>query len=82
MVYCSRVSYWIVVHIDHKIEPKPFCHTCNRSLSVRHVLIECSLYARERIGLFIAASRRELFTNATSDIILQFMHRIRLYDQV
>ena len=63
-------------------EPKPFCHTCNRSLSVRHVLIECSLYARERIGLFNAASRRELFTNTTSDVILQFMHRIRLYDQV
>ena len=79
------------LHIGHtrlthtfiqKQEPQPQCLTCQTTFTVKHILIECRVFAVIRKRFFKVTSLTELFENIKIDDILSFLRETGLYEKI
>ena len=69
--------YVIKVYILRK-DPPPLCEHCQCTLTVRHILVECSHFAQERKDIF---GRRDVLESFRfhPTLIMLFLKQIELY---
>jgi ribonuclease HI len=60
--------------------PSPMCEGCQSPLTIKHILIECNHLSHRRP--FQSNSLRHLFTNYSTDVILNFLHANDFYYKI
>ncbi|OOZ37989.1 hypothetical protein BOW52_09705 [Solemya elarraichensis gill symbiont] len=73
-------------HLTHsfllKKEPRPLCTFCNVPLSIEHILMTCSAFARKRSSFFNVMSSKILFEKVAPEHILNYLESIDLYHKI
>ena len=62
-------------------EQLPFCITCNEPFTVKHFLITCTEFNYIRNRYFTAKTVKELFSDTSSDKIINFLKETNLFSQ-
>ena len=65
-----------------KQEPQPQCLTCQTTCTVKHILIECRVFAVIRKRFFKVNSLTDLFENVRIDDVLSFLRETELYPKI
>ena len=65
-----------------KQEPQPQCLTCLTTCMVKHILIECRIFAVIRKRFFKVNNLTDLFENVKIDDILSFLRETDLYQKI
>ena len=60
-------------------EPAPWCLVCRDTVTVKHLLLDCVMYAHIRDNLFNEGTLSDLFSNVAPDYIYQFLREAGLY---
>ena len=60
----------------------PFCISCNEPFTVKHFLITCTEFNYIRNRYFTAKTVKELFTNTSSDKIINFLKETNLFNKL
>ena len=63
-------------------EEIPWCHACDSSLSVRHILTECTDITAERKRFLNTRNLTSIFRNVSLSCIFQFLKCIGLYHKI
>ena len=59
-------------------DPRPFCHTCRRTITVSHIMITCARYRAVRARYYHVTSLKVLFNKVPTSAILSFLSDIGL----
>ena len=59
-------------------EPRPFCHTCRRTITVSHIMITCVRYRAVRARYYHVTSVKDLLDKVPTSAILSFLSDIGL----
>ena len=65
-----------------KQEPQPQCLTCQATLTVKYILIECRTFAVNRKRFFKVNNLTDLLENIKLDEILSFLRETELYQKI
>ena len=65
-----------------KQEQQPQCETCRTPLTVKHLFIECRVFAHIRNHYFNANNMKDLFEKVNIEDILSFLKKIKLYHRI
>ena len=78
-----RIGHTRTTH-DHlmKNEPPPECIPCNCKYTIRHIFTECIDLADIRSRYFNYNNMSDLFNKTPSDVILNFLKEINLYNKI
>jgi len=80
VLHRARIGH---THLTHcyllKAEEQPQCVSCQRALSVQHILIDCPHYESSRGKFFKVSSMGELFNNIPASVLLNFLREIHVY---
>ena len=80
VLHRSRIGHTYLTHLYLlKRENSPECVTCNCSLTVHHILIECANYNSIRMKYFNSRTLYELFDKVHPIHILNFLKEVKLY---
>ena len=63
-------------------EQPPFCISCNEPFTVKHFLITCTEFNYIRNRYFTAKTVKELFTDTSSDKIINFLKETNLFNKL
>ena len=63
-------------------EQPPFCISCNEPFTVKHSLINCTEFNYIRNRYFTAKTVKELFTDTSSDKIINFLKETNLFNKL
>ena len=63
-------------------EQPPFCISCNEPFTVKHFLITCTEFNYIRNRYFTAKNVKELFTDTSSDKIINFLKETNLFNKL
>ena len=63
-------------------EQPPFCISCNEPFSVKHFLITCTEFNYIRNRYFTAKTVKELFSDTSSDKIINFLKETNLFNKL
>ena len=63
-------------------EQPPFCISCNEPFTVKHFLITCTEFNYIRNRYFTAKTVKELFSDTSSDIIINFLKETNLFNKL
>ena len=63
-------------------EQPPFCISCNEPFTVKHFLITCTEFNYIRNRYFTAKTVKELFTDISSDKIINFLKETNLFNKL
>ena len=63
-------------------EEQPFCHSCDRLFSIKHILTECSDFADIRRAFYKETELDKLFKSISPKQIFGFLKEARLYHKI
>ena len=63
-------------------EQPPFCISCNEPFTIKHFLITCTEFNYIRNRYFTAKTVKELFTDTSSDKIINFLKETNLFNKL
>lgn len=63
-------------------EDQPQCTTCNTPLTVQHILLDCSVYASDRLKHLKGSTLKELFEKSLPSSIVAFVKDIGLFSKL
>ena len=63
-------------------EQPPFCISCNEPFTVKHFLIACTEFNYIRNRYFTAKTVKELFSDTSSDKIINFLKETNLFNKL
>ena len=78
-----RIGHTRITH-SHllKRERRPICNTCNRPLTVKHLLSECPLFETSRQNLLNVPSFLEIFKSVSPAKIVSYLKEINIYNKI
>ena len=65
-----------------KREERPYCIGCDTPFTVRHFLLDCADFDRERRFLFQVNNLKDLFKDVSVKSILSFLKNINLFNKI
>ena len=65
-----------------KREERPYCIGCDTPFTVRHFLLDCADFGRERRSLFQVNNLKDLFKDVSVENILSFLKNVNLFDKI
>ena len=65
-----------------KREERPYCIGCDTSFTVRHFLLDCADFNRERRSLIQVNNLKDLFKDVSVENILSFLKNINLFNKI
>ena len=65
-----------------KREERPYCIGCDTQFTVRHFLLDCADFNRERRSLIQVNNLKDLFKNVSVENILSFLKNINLFNKI
>ena len=74
----ALVTHVLLINIDSQ----PLCDECKCSLTVKHILLECCRLKDVRENYFLCSSLKELFENADTTTIIDFIKEVNFYHLV
>ena len=63
-------------------EERPYCIGCDTPFTVRHFLLDCADFGRERRSLFQANNLKDLFKDVSVENILSFLKNVNLFNKI
>ena len=63
-------------------EAPPFCHACNCRITVKHFLLDCTLYQGVRARHFNVGTVQELFTKVPTANVIAFLKDINVFHRI
>ena len=63
-------------------EQPPFCISCNEPFTVKHFLITCTEFNHIRTKYYTAKTVKELFSDTSSDKIINFLKETNLFNKL
>ena len=63
-------------------EQPPFCISCNEPLTVKHFLITCTEFNYIRNKYYTAKTIKELFSDTSTDKIINFLKETNLFNKL
>ena len=78
-----RIGHTRITH-SHllKRERRPICNTCNRPLTVKHLLSECPLFETSRQNILSVPSFLEIFKSVSPAKIVSYLKEINMYNKI
>ena len=61
---------------------RPYCIGCDTPFTVRHFLLDCADFGRERRSLFQANNLKDLFKDVSVENILSFLKNVNLFNKI
>ena len=65
-----------------KREEQPYCIGCDTPFTVRHFLLDCADFDRERRSLFQVNNLKDLFKDVSVENILSFLKTVNLFNKI
>ena len=65
-----------------KREERPYCIGCDTPFTVRHFLLDCADFNRERYSLIRVNNLKDLFKDLSVENILSFLKNINLFNKI
>ena len=65
-----------------KREERPYCIGCDTPFTVRHFLLDCADFDRERRSLFEVNNLKDLFKDVSVENILSFLKNVNLFNKI
>ena len=65
-----------------KREARPYCIGCDTPFTVRHFLLDCADFGRERRSLFQVNNLKDLFKDVSVENILSFLKNVNLFNKI
>ena len=65
-----------------KREERPYCIGCDTPFTVRHFLLDCADFVRERHSLFQVNNLKDLFKDVSVENILSFLKNVNLFNKI
>ena len=65
-----------------KREEQPYCIGCDTPFTVRHFLLDCADFDRERRSLFQVNNLKDLFKDVSVENILSFLKNVNLFNKI
>ena len=65
-----------------KREERPYCIGCDTTFTVRHFLLDCADFHRERRSLIQVNNLKDLFKDVSVENILSFLKNINLFNKI
>ena len=65
-----------------KREERPYCIGCDTPFTVRHFLLDCADFNRERRSLIQVNNLKDLFKDVSVENILSFLKNINLFNKI
>ena len=65
-----------------KREERPYCIGCDTPFTVRHFLLDCADFGRERRSLFQVNNLKDLFKDVSVENILSFLKNVNLFSKI
>ena len=65
-----------------KREERPYCIGCDTPFTVRHFLLDCADFGRERRSLFQVNNLKDLFKDVSVKNILSFLKNVNLFNKI
>ena len=65
-----------------KREDQPYCIGCDTPFTVRHFLLDCADFDRERRSLFQVNNLKDLFKDVSVENILSFLKNVNLFNKI
>ena len=65
-----------------KREERPYCIGCDTPFTVRHFLLDCADFVRERRSLFQVNNLKDLFKDVSVENILSFLKNVNLFNKI
>ena len=65
-----------------KREERPHCVGCDTPFTVRHFLLDCADFGRERRSLFQVNNLKDLFKDVSVENILSFLKNVNLFNKI
>ena len=82
VLHRARIGHTYLTHgYLLRAEEQPQCETCQCSLSVEHILLNCAMFAHSRRKYYSVSSLNELFHAISPCKILGFLREIQLYQK-
>ena len=63
-------------------EQPPFCISCNEPFTVKHLLITCTEFNHIRNKYYTAKTVKELFSDTSSEKIINFLKETNLFNKL
>ena len=63
-------------------EERPYCIGCDTPFTVRHFLLDCADFGRERRSIFQANNLKDLFKDVSVENILSFLKNVNLFNKI
>ena len=80
---CLRIGHTRVTHSCLlKREERPYCIGCDTPFTVRHFLLDCADFGRERRSLFQVNNLKDLFKDVSVENILSFLKNVNLFNKI
>ena len=65
-----------------KREERPYCIGCDTPFTVRHFLLDCADFNRERRSLIQVNNLKDLFKDVSVENILSFLKNINIFNKI
>ena len=65
-----------------KREEQPYCIGCDTPFTVRHFLLDCADFDRERRSLFQVNNLKDLFKDVSVENMLSFLKNVNLFNKI
>ena len=65
-----------------KREDQPYCIGCDTPFTVKHFLLDCADFDRERRSLFQVNNLKDLFKDVSVENILSFLKNVNLFNKI